>query len=133
LQFTNKADKCTNNIAEYKALLLGLWKLTAIGVETCTLRTYSKVVASQIEKECVAREPTLERYLALIRRMENYFKGFAVEYIKRSKNYEADELAKATARSMPLLVDDFFQVELDASIKTIKTKPRVTNLMVGED
>jgi hypothetical protein len=90
-------------------------------------------VASQIEKECVAREPTLERYLALVRRMENYFKGFVVEYIKRSKNYEADELAKATARSMPLLVDDFFQVELDASIKTIKTKPRVTNLMVGED
>jgi hypothetical protein len=40
------------------------------------------VVAGQIEKECVAREPTLEWYVALVRRMENYFKGFTVEYIK---------------------------------------------------
>jgi hypothetical protein len=36
----------------------------------------------QIEKECIAREPTLERYLALVRRMENYFTGFTMEYIK---------------------------------------------------
>jgi ribonuclease HI len=27
LQFTKQTDKCTNNIAEYKALLLGLHKL----------------------------------------------------------------------------------------------------------
>jgi hypothetical protein len=37
------------------------------------------VVVGQIEIECIAREPTLERYLALIRRMENYFKGFTIE------------------------------------------------------
>jgi ribonuclease HI len=64
----------------------GLCKLRAIGVQTCTLLTDSKVVANQIEKECFTREPTLERYLALIRRMENYFKGFRIEYIERSKN-----------------------------------------------
>jgi hypothetical protein len=40
------------------------------------------VVAKQIKKECIEREPTLERYLALVRRMENYFKGFTVEYIE---------------------------------------------------
>jgi hypothetical protein len=32
LQFTNETQKCTNNIAEYKAILLGLHKLAAIGV-----------------------------------------------------------------------------------------------------
>jgi hypothetical protein len=37
------------------------------------------VVAGQIEKECIIREPTLERYLGLVRRMENYFKGFIEE------------------------------------------------------
>jgi hypothetical protein len=30
----------------------------------------SKVVAGQIEKECLAREPTLEKYLSLVRRMD---------------------------------------------------------------
>jgi hypothetical protein len=66
LQFTNEADKCTNNIAEYEAILLGLHKLRDIGVQTCVLRTDSKVVSEQIEKECIAREPTLEKYLALV-------------------------------------------------------------------
>jgi ribonuclease HI len=52
LQFHSEADKCTNNIAEYGAILLGLRKLRAIGVQTCTLRMDSKVVPGQIEKEC---------------------------------------------------------------------------------
>jgi hypothetical protein len=50
--------------------LLGLRKLRVIGVQRCILHTYSKVVAGQIEKECIARESTLEKYLALVRRME---------------------------------------------------------------
>jgi hypothetical protein len=45
LQFHSEANKCTNNIAEYEAILLGLHKLRAIGVQTCTLCTDSKVVA----------------------------------------------------------------------------------------
>jgi hypothetical protein len=44
------------------------------------------VVASQIEKECMARDTTLEKYLVVVQRMENYFKGFTVEYIERTKN-----------------------------------------------
>jgi ribonuclease HI len=66
LHFAGEIDKCTNNIAEYGAILLGLRKLRAIGVQTCVLHTYSKVVSGQIEKEYIAREPTLERYLALV-------------------------------------------------------------------
>jgi hypothetical protein len=54
-----------------------------MGVHYYTLKTDSKVIASQIEKECMARDATLERYLAIVQRMENYFKGFTVEYVKR--------------------------------------------------
>jgi ribonuclease HI len=32
LQFTGETNKCSNNIAEYEAMLLGLWKLQAMGV-----------------------------------------------------------------------------------------------------
>jgi hypothetical protein len=74
MQFNSEADKCTDNIAEYETILLGLHKLMATGVQRCILHTDSKVVAGQIEKECIAREPTLKRYLDLVRRMENYFK-----------------------------------------------------------
>jgi ribonuclease HI len=72
-----------------------------MGVQYCMLKTDSKVVASQIE-ECMARDETLEKYLAAIRRMENYFNGFTVEYIKRMKNTEADELAKVAGKKAVL-------------------------------
>jgi ribonuclease HI len=112
--------------------LLGLRKLRAISVQRCILRTDSKMVTEQIEKECITSEPTLERYLALVRRMENFFKGFTVVHIDR-KNSKADELAKAIARNTPLPADVFLQVILDASIKTIEIEPRVINVIQGND
>jgi ribonuclease HI len=89
---------------------LGLRKLGDIAVQTCILHIDSKVVAGPLEKECIVREPTLERYLALVRRMESYFKGFTVVHIERNKNSEADELAKAVACNTLLSADVFFQV-----------------------
>jgi ribonuclease HI len=68
MQFNNESDRYTNNIAGYEAILLGLHKLRSIRVQKCILHTDSKVVAVQIEKECIAREPTLERYLGLIKK-----------------------------------------------------------------
>jgi hypothetical protein len=85
------------------------------------------------KKECNAREPTLKRYLALIGRIENYFKGLTIEYIEWSKNTEANELVKAVARNTPLLADVFPQVISDASIKTVEPEPRVINLIQGEE
>jgi hypothetical protein len=41
--------------------------------------------------------------------MENYFKGFTVEYIEWNKNSEADDLAKAAAHSTPMPADLFFK------------------------
>jgi ribonuclease HI len=61
LQFNNEAEKCINNVAEYEAILFGLQKLRAIDVQRFILHTDSKVVTRQIEKECIAREPTLKK------------------------------------------------------------------------
>jgi ribonuclease HI len=113
--------------------LLGLRKLRVIGVQRCTLRTDSEVVTRQIEKECIARELTLERYLTLIRRMENHFKGFTMEYIERSKNIESTKLVKAVARNTPLVADVLLQMISDASIKIVKSEPKMINLIQGED
>jgi ribonuclease HI len=95
LQFIAETDKCSNNIDEYEAVLLGLCKLQAMGVQNYIIKIDSKVIANHIENECMARDATLERCLAIVRRMENYVKGFTAEYIERTKNTEANELAKA--------------------------------------
>jgi hypothetical protein len=44
--------------------------------------------------------------------MENYFKGFTIEYIERTKNAEAVELAKAAARHTSLPADVFFSSDI---------------------
>jgi ribonuclease HI len=132
LQFMREIDKWTNNIVDYEAVLLGLRKLRAMGVQCCILKTDSKVIAEQIEKECIARDATLERYLALIRRMENYFRGFSVEHIERAKNTKADELAKVATKktTLPLY---FFQTLDDSSVKIVELEPRIVNIIQGED
>jgi ribonuclease HI len=41
---------CTNNIAEYEALLLGLRKLRAMGIRRAILKTDSQVIAGHVDK-----------------------------------------------------------------------------------
>jgi hypothetical protein len=55
-----------------------------------------------------------------------------VEYNERSKNSEADELAKGAVHNMPLPADVFFQVIADASVKIVKPDPRLINLIEGK-
>jgi hypothetical protein len=45
LSFILESDRCTNNIEEYEAVILGLHKLRALCVTTCIVRTDSKIVA----------------------------------------------------------------------------------------
>jgi hypothetical protein len=65
--------------------------------------------------------------------MENYFKGFTVEYIERNKNTKVDDLSKVVAHNMPMSMDVFFLVLEDASIKTIESEPMLINIIEGED
>jgi hypothetical protein len=65
----------------------------------------------------MVRAATLERYLAIIRRMENYFMGFTVEYVERAKNIEADKLAKAATKKETLQPEVFLQIIEDPSVQ----------------
>jgi len=99
--------KCTNNIAEYEALLLALRKLKALGIKRAYVKTDSKVIAEHVEKEYKAKDPMLEKYLQAICRMEAHFVGFIATHIPRSENKEADTLAKAAAQNTPLPAEVF--------------------------
>jgi ribonuclease HI len=57
LSFALESDRCTNNVAEYEAVILGLRKLRALGVTTCIIKTDSKVVVDQVEKDYAAKDP----------------------------------------------------------------------------
>jgi ribonuclease HI len=76
---------CTNNIAEYEALLLGLRKLKAMGIRRAILKTDSQVISGHVDKSSKARDPKLEKYLDAIRRLAASFEGFSVKNIPRGK------------------------------------------------
>jgi ribonuclease HI len=107
LSFALESDRCTNNIAEYEVVILGLHKLQALGVTTCIVKTDSKVVAGQVEKEYLAKDPALMQYLTTVRILEKQFKGFTLQHVDRAKNEEADMLAKAAAKGDTLPSDVF--------------------------
>jgi ribonuclease HI len=58
---------CTNNIAGYEALLLGLRKLKAMGIRRAILKTDSQVSSGHVDKSSKARDPKLEIYSSMVR------------------------------------------------------------------
>jgi ribonuclease HI len=110
LSFALESDRCTNNVAEYEAVILVLRKLRALGVTTCIIKIDSKVVVGQVEKDYAVKDPTLMQYLTAVRSLERQFKGFTLQHVDRAKNEEADALAKAAARGEALPSDVFYHV-----------------------
>jgi ribonuclease HI len=108
--YTTRLDfSCTNNIAEYEALLLGLRKLKAMGIRRVILKTDSQVISGHIDKSSKARDPKLEKYLDTVRRLETCFEGFSIKNIPRGKNEHADLLAKSAAQGLPIASKVFFE------------------------
>jgi ribonuclease HI len=111
---------CTNNIAEYEALLLGLRKLKAMGIRRAVLKTNSQVISGHVDKSCRARDPKLEKYLDTVRRLEASFEGFSVKNIPREENKHADLLAKSAAQGLPLPSEVFFETIRAPSVELLE-------------
>jgi ribonuclease HI len=141
LSFALESDRCTNNIAEYEAVILGLRKLRALGVTTCIVKTDSKVVTGQVEKEYSAKDPTLMQYLTTVRSLEKQFKGFTLQHVDHAKNEEADALAKAAAKGDTLPSDVFYHVIGTPAVRNSEGLQitndaeghRIVNLIMTED
>jgi ribonuclease HI len=141
LSFALESDRCTNNVAEYEAVILGLRKLRALGVTTCIIKTDSKVVVGQVEKDYAAKDLALMQYLTAVRSLERQFKGFTLQHVERAKNEEANALAKAAARVKALPSDVFYHIIGTPAVRSPKglqitndTKGhRIVNLIMTED
>jgi ribonuclease HI len=54
--------QCTNNIAEYEALMLGLKLLKIVGAKQIMVRGDSELIIKQIKGEYVVKHPRLRAY-----------------------------------------------------------------------
>jgi ribonuclease HI len=124
---------CTNNIAEYEALLLGLRKLRAMGIRRVILKTDSQVISGHVDKSSKARDPKLERYLDTVLRLEASFEGFSVKNIPRGENEHADLLAKSVAQGLPLPSEVFFETIKAPSVELMERAVLTISPVHSED
>ncbi|KAI5316920.1 hypothetical protein L3X38_036627 [Prunus dulcis] len=94
--------QCTNNRAEYEALIIGLEMLVELGVQSVEILGDSMLVLKQIAGEYKCLNPSLAVYLVAARNLLTEFREATWEHIPREENFAANELAQvATGIQMP--------------------------------
>jgi ribonuclease HI len=124
---------CTNNIAEYEALLLGIRKLKSMVIRRAILKIDSQVISGHVDKSCKARDLKLEKYLDAVRRLEASFEGFSVKNIPRGENENADLLAKSAAQGLPLPSEVFFETIKAPSVELMERAVLTISPVHSED
>lgn len=84
---------CTNNHAEYLALITALETFRNPGDKSLRIYTDSQLVANQINGNWKVKHPDISKLHAKAKKLIDRFKSFSIHYIPREKNSEADRLA----------------------------------------
>ena len=93
VKFAERLPDCTNNVAEYTALLRGLDIAAGLGVETVEVRTDSELMAKQIAGSYSVKAPDLIPLYNAARQKLRGFRSGKVTHVRRGFNAVADELA----------------------------------------
>lgn len=95
--FSLLKEECSNNEAEYEALILGL--LLALSMKEHSLRAHgdSQLVVRQINNIYEVRKPKLVPYYTVARKLMDKFEHVEVVHVPRSRNAPVDALAKLAA------------------------------------
>lgn len=83
----------TNNVAEYKAVLLGLAGALAQGIESVEVRADSELLIKQLKGEYRVKSAGLKPLFDEARQLLSRFKSVKLTHIRRELNGEADRLA----------------------------------------
>eukprot|EP00253_Pinus_taeda_P003656 PITA_03656 len=106
--------ECTNNTAEYEALVQGLYK--AIGLKVQYLKVFddSEIIVKQVRNAIHCLSNHLKHYQSLVQDLTSHFLAFNISSIPRSQNSAADLLANVASRLLPSedYNPDRFSVEL---------------------
>ena len=84
---------CTNNIAEYKALILGLKGALAQGYNHLEVYLDSELLAKQINGSYRVKNENLQVLMKDVRNLLASFKSVQVKHVLRLHNSHADKLA----------------------------------------
>ena len=85
--------QCTNNIAEYTALIFALQECLLLRAESIKVNTDSELLFRQMIKDYKVRHPNIVGLYNQAVHLAGGFKEFSISHIPRSLNSDADRLA----------------------------------------
>lgn len=87
-----RIGRATNNVAEYKALLLGIERAAAIGANEIELVGDSELIVKQVKGEYKVKDATMRELHAEVKEALREFDGWSIRHVRRERNAEADRL-----------------------------------------
>jgi ribonuclease HI len=84
--------RATNNVAEYRALLLGLERARALGATEVELINDSELIAKQLTGRYKVKHPDMKPLHAEARKALSGFERWSIRSVPRAENAHADAL-----------------------------------------
>lgn len=97
LEFYEPLGSTTNNVAEYRALLLALERAEEAGADSVEIRSDSRLLVEQMHGTFKMRAEHLKPLLAESILRAKRFRTFSITHIPREQNMKADRLANKGA------------------------------------
>ncbi|XP_070667455.1 uncharacterized protein [Malus domestica] len=99
------SELCSNNVAEYQAMIIGLQMAINMGIIALEIFGDSKLIINQLLTEYEVRKDDLIPYFRLATQLLQEFETVTLEHVPRKENQMADALANL-ASSMTLGEDE---------------------------
>jgi ribonuclease HI len=93
--------RCTNNVAEYEALILGLNLAIDKGVTILEVKGDSDLIVSQVLMRFATKNEKLKKYRDVAQTLSKSFRKVSIEAVPREKNQMADALAISASTLQP--------------------------------
>src|SRR3989337_3060478 len=101
---------CTNNAAEYEALLHGLRMAKEMNLSRVRCFGDSDMVVQQVSGTWDSKDPLMAAYRRAVDNIAGHFKGYQVEHLDRRKNEAANALSRLGSQRKPVPPNVFLNV-----------------------
>ena len=89
---SERIGRATNNVAEYRALLLGIERAAALGASELELIGDSELIVRQVNGQYKVKDATLRELHGEVRRALEAFDSWTIRHVRREENAGADRL-----------------------------------------
>jgi ribonuclease HI len=93
--------RATNNVAEYRALLLGIERARALGAGEIELVGDSELIVRQVRGEYRVKDAGLRELHARVREALDAFGRWSIRHVPREENERADRLVNEALDARP--------------------------------